>query len=434
MRLTDLHLLRADGFDEVSATLTWEDRERAKARIHFRSATPLHGAPEDYADSLLIAAALPAMVLGEQRIRIDHPVCPVLLQNLPEAMAWIDRWFGLRQGAPLHIEAQATPAARHVVGEKQVASCFSGGVDSWATLCINRAHVPPSHPAAIRKGILIWGLQGDVDEAAYGHALRTYRAISGDIGIEVLAVETNIYSHWMDLDLTYQLWRHAFNAAALTAVGHLYGQQICRLVIPSSDDRFPLGPWGTHPLLDPLYSSHALTVVHDSISVLRQGKIELLSEWPVALAHLRVCDSAAPAGQLNCGHCEKCVRTMLMLTAIGKLEQCPAFPSRHLDRALLVSRGNMAEMSTYPDEYLDLVPLLRERGRDDLVDGIKVLTRRWRKTDLRGWLKRFDQALLRGSLQRRGEARRIQRRANAREARTVLNRTAQVVSRVFQDV
>jgi len=52
-------------------------------------------------------------------------------------------------------------------------------------------------------------------------------------------------------------------------------------------------------------------------------KLRVLARYPESLARLRVCWENPSA--YNCGHCEKCVRTMLGLRALG-VEHCVAFP------------------------------------------------------------------------------------------------------------
>jgi len=51
-------------------------------------------------------------------------------------------------------------------------------------------------------------------------------------------------------------------------------------------------------------------------------KLRLLVQYPEALARLRVCWEYL--GDYNCGHCEKCIRTMLGLRALN-VDHCAAF-------------------------------------------------------------------------------------------------------------
>jgi len=68
--------------------------------------------------------------------------------------------------------------------------------------------------------------------------------------------------------------------------------------------------------LDPLWSSEGLEYIHDGVETTRVEKAALVASNDSALNTLRVC-MAVPEGEINCGKCEKCVRTMICLRAVG---------------------------------------------------------------------------------------------------------------------
>jgi len=118
-------------------------------------------------------------------------------------------------------------------------------------------------------------------------------------------------------------------------------------------------PVGSHPAVDGLFSSQRLTVIHDGSRFSRLEKVRDLATWPTALAALRVC----PGGEedrLNCGRCEKCLRTRLELLAVG-IEETAAFgpsltPIELWDEAIPQPIGDRAV------RYEDLLPPLRALG------------------------------------------------------------------------
>ena len=57
-------------------------------------------------------------------------------------------------------------------------------------------------------------------------------------------------------------------------------------------------------------------LIHDGARHARFQKVRELASWPTALAALRVCPGN-PGNELNCGVCEKCLRTRLELLAAG---------------------------------------------------------------------------------------------------------------------
>jgi hypothetical protein len=152
-----------------------------------------------------------------------------------------------------------------------------------------------------------------------------------------------------------------------------------------------LGPWGSHPLLDCNFSSHELRVRHDGLRLSRLEKTRLLAGWDVALHHMRVCNKsdAYKADQLNCGKCEKCLRTMLALICLGALSRSRAFAVKD------VSEQGAADIHI-ADEYVascypELIGPLRGAGREDLARGVEHALARYRgETGFYGPLKRLD--------------------------------------------
>ena len=75
-------------------------------------------------------------------------------------------------------------------------------------------------------------------------------------------------------------------------------------------------PWGSHPFVDPMWSNDHLRIVHDGAEATRLRKVEAISDYGPAMKYLRVCYHHW-AGRYNCGHCEKCLRTLVALRLCG---------------------------------------------------------------------------------------------------------------------
>jgi hypothetical protein len=85
-------------------------------------------------------------------------------------------------------------------------------------------------------------------------------------------------------------------------------------------------PHGSHPLLDPLFRTEEMELVHDGGEADRDEKVERIASHESVAKHLRVCWRNTD-GAYNCGRCEKCLRTMLSLLAVGALDRCATFGS-----------------------------------------------------------------------------------------------------------
>ena len=90
-------------------------------------------------------------------------------------------------------------------------------------------------------------------------------------------------------------------------------------------------------MLDPLWSTEAVEIEHDAV-VPREHKVEAIAGRPEALEALYVCfRHGSRVG--NCGVCEKCVGTALMLKMAGALERCPTMPALTPDIVRKTSLG-----------------------------------------------------------------------------------------------
>ena len=63
--------------------------------------------------------------------------------------------------------------------------------------------------------------------------------------------------------------------------------------------------FGSHPLLDPLWSTETLAFVHDGCEANRMEKVRRIAESPLLLEGLRVCVDDRGPDVYNCGSCWK---------------------------------------------------------------------------------------------------------------------------------
>ena len=87
--------------------------------------------------------------------------------------------------------------------------------------------------------------------------------------------------------------------------------------------RFEVGP--EHPHLYEALCSEGFHIQPSCGKYTRQQKVRRLCQSPEWLPHLRVCWDM-PEDRLNCGKCEKCLRTMIGLSIEGASALCPVLP------------------------------------------------------------------------------------------------------------
>jgi len=361
-------LRRLDGQAIVEATIDL-DGEAYPAR-YLVSNGPVASGAEPF-----LAGALPvAMTLGRP-LRVEGPVSAQLLANLASIQAIYHAWNSGWHVIPV----SAQPAQPVAPRGRGVACFFSGGVDSFYMLL--------KHLDEIDTLIFIHGFDIPLENtslrarvsAAMGEVARTFAK-------PLIEVETNL----KELLIRHAPWEYA-HGALLAGVALLLSPQFARIYIAASD-AYGMAvklPWGSHPLLDPLWSTEHTTIVHDGCEVMRIGKVARLAASDIALRWLRVCWEN-PNDEYNCGCCGKCLRTMASLRIVGALDRCKTF-DRPLDLAAL-ARTRLFHNQSYLLPYLEAAeragdPKLLRALRDNLSGqyrrGLRPLARR-----LRQWVMR----------------------------------------------
>lgn len=304
MRIDDL---RATG-GERSVRVAWEGGE-SRLRVGVPVGAAVEG--EDLTQFVPIALML-AMRRGEP-LGVDGPVSARLLASLPAAQETLSAWCPTFTRVPVRVRGESQPVAP-AAGR---GCCLSRGVDSTYSATIPR-------PAGERLTHLIYcdGIDPSYGSATSDARIEAAHAAAAAIGLPLVVVTTNvreILDHVIDHEDSY--------GSALAMVGLSLAPSIGTFVIPSSRDYNTLIPRGSHPMLDPLWSSDRVAVQHDSMAVDRPGKVRwLVDNRPDLLPHLHVCwetDSAR-----NCGRCFKCTTTAVLLHIAGGLEHAGSFPPR----------------------------------------------------------------------------------------------------------
>lgn len=299
----------------------WRLTARAGSReVAFDAGTPLAPAREAFLQAFLFPAMCRSWDLWT-----DGPLCPRWIENAAHAQELARRWWGFPGGAIHHDGSEA------LVPASGQALLFGGGIDSFYTLRQLRDRL--TH--------LIYVEGYDVPLTDAGRLARIgewNRAVAAECGLELVVIRTRLRDH---PDFRVLPWINGFGGA-LAAAGHLLRDRCGTVWVSAGGYSYKIDRpgLGMHPDLTPLWSSSAVRFVHHGEETLRVDKAAAVAEWPLARRFLRVCWKSRGSG-LNCGVCEKCVRTQLEFFAAGRLdvlETMPAGPlAERLDRIPWVS-------------------------------------------------------------------------------------------------
>lgn len=390
----------------TEAVVSWEDSARPPIELFFE----VFGRPvEDAADShaFVVAAAVAAIRSGERRISVAGSVCPRLRDGITAAAGLFRAWYGSPHPPPaVEPDAGFIPPRAHA--GRRAGVFVSGGIDSSFSVRRNRQELSPAHPLSFRRAIRVLDLTFPFDAPPdrqrhiEARSSRSVAAVAAAADLEVTEVATNAMGIEPEFD-TFTRWTHG---SMLVAAGLAAGGALTDLTIGASHDVWTgIRSWGSHPLLDPLFGTAAVDVHHDGIETTRLEKTAEIARWPAALEALYVCTGGPFEGNaLNCGTCEKCIRTRIALGLAG-IDAPPSFP------AGLVSAADVDALPPIPSSrrlsyyWWELADALRASGQSDLTEAIERMIERQRRADAwsadRGWkgaLRRFDRKFLGGSM------------------------------------
>ena len=247
----------------------------------------------------------------------------------------------------------------------------------------------------------------------FEHILTSLSALAQDADITLIPVYSNIRTLGPEKDSVFwsDFWNNEFMSAAFAAVGHVFSKRLGVLSISSAHDIPNLVPHGSHPLLDPLYSSSDLRIRHEGFNLSRFEKIKLISDWDLALQYLRVCNvrKGLQPDRMNCCKCEKCLRTMALLLALGVLDKAGAFPVKTISEELVNQSLNPARFkNTAVHFYIELIDPLKKAGRNDLARAVEAKIdefyqlqkrKKWREKTIEP-IKEFDRKYFKGNLKK----------------------------------
>ena len=400
MKIENFNRITTTNRARVSATVIWENCDRPAQEVYFETTAQYAQDLTLNPNSWLLCSALAAMRYGETRIKIDAPISPEIKDGLTNSMRCLIDWHGGdRQVIP--IEAPIQTEALFCDQPPRAGALFSGGIDALAMVRENHLNFASNHPRYIKDGILVYGvLEGENEhDPSFQNVVNAVTTMAEDAGLELIPVYTNAYAHFRDLDPDFSFWRFEYHGSFLAAIAHAFAPRLSVASIASTYDFANLEPWGSHPLLDPLYSTTDLQIRHENAALSRLEKTKLVGEWDVALKQLRVCNDKASyqEGNYNCGNCEKCVRTMTAFLSLGLLEQIATFKTNNVTKEKLVNTCYLSD-SYEVNCYRELIEPLENIGRHDLVEGIEQIINRYYERDIKGVIKRLDRILFDGSL------------------------------------
>ncbi len=389
IQICDIQRRTVAGYAELSARVKGLPAGLGEERLWFRfpaAYEPWLGGGSE----AMLAAMLPVAMLLNQRLHVAGQISPLFHSGCRQIVELYHAWD--RRLSAIELDVAIAPAEPRAA--KANGCFFTGGVDSFYTLLKNleREH----GDSRISHLIFIRGYADCLleHEVLFENLAAKLRRVASAFDLELVLAETNLKSFTPSPGTQWD-WN---SGSQLAAIGLCLTAGLRRIFVPSGDTYSTLSRWGSHPLIDPLWSTESLEFRHDGCEASRSQKLEWrITRSSFALENLRVCGYDT-SGLHNCGVCEKCLRTMIGLTALGAEAPAELFAARlDLKRIRQLDGGN-GVVGYYLRDNLRLlatshhVPELESAVRQAL----KPSAKRWLVRHFQDGMREIDRRYLRG--------------------------------------
>lgn len=295
------------------------------ATFRFPSGVPTDDSP----DAAVAAGWLPAMAAGEPLV-VEQPVSSGLVDRVDLIADVVLTWDrAMRPARHLYARVpfvaprrEGRPYSRSDQATKRGVACFfTGGVDSFHSVICHRDEIDTL--------VFVHGfdLLDDQDDPLNREVAGRLHAAAAMLGLPLIEVECNLVA----FSTSFGIGWDDFHGAALATVALLLAPNFATFYLPATTTYAELYPLGSHPLLDPLWSTEQVRIVHDGADATRIEKVRAIAGEPAARQHLRVCFENR-GGLYNCGSCEKCVRSGVAVRIAGVEGSFAPLPSPSLRR------------------------------------------------------------------------------------------------------
>ncbi|MXO62528.1 hypothetical protein [Qipengyuania oceanensis] len=315
----------------------------------------------DRADHWLVLGATSAAIFGESYSQ-DIPAPRVLKRNLDCLIRQWAEWYPGARCIEIDVPVLDETGGKDDASASHRGLFYTGGVDSTFTLSSEDE----------RTDILIKAIFDWDDETHLVDQLANEPKFAH--GKPVLPVGTNVLRAFPEFA---DAWAYRTHGPALGSIAHLLSGGLEHVTFSSSQTYGKLIPWGSHPLTDPLLSSHELQFHHFGTQFSRLEKIQHLAGDPALLAGLDVCgqEPGVKGRRVNCSRCKKCLRTMMALDLSGVApEDAPSFDwSQYSARA--IARIRLHNPNEFP-VFHELLEDALANDRQESVEALRTILRK----------------------------------------------------------
>ena len=298
-------------------------------------------------EAFLAVALLPAMKLKLERIEYNGVVNHQFVEGM-RAIQQVFRTWKPNYGE-LDFSVLETQPDQNCAGGK-TGVFFSGGVDSYYTFLSRRDEIDAL--------INIDGFDIPLEQQSMRRRMKANLRLIGErFGKKVIFIETNA----RQFSERFLAWSFS-HGSVIAGSGHVLSPEFATFHLASFGNPHNMYRFGVHPEIDPHWSSDCTHFNHSDSGVNKIEEIKYCGQFDTFCETLRICLRYPDEG-LNCGRCEKCLRTMVYSQASGVYSRMKAFEKpldlRQLSRYKRISSPEkdllyealetLEQQNTYPE-------------------------------------------------------------------------------------
>lgn len=281
----------------------------------------------EYSDAFLLLA-LPIALASGQDIEVEGGISRKLLFNINNTLLPLFREV---MGAPREISIKATPEDKVLYHASGVGCGCSLGVDSMTAFLKHFGPDTPSDYRVTHLALFNCGQLGDYElEAAERNlykAVEKIQPFADEVGLPLVTINSNLNYYYKDWNVNLL---HTFvlrTCACALALQKLFGKYLYATGYSIKNIC-----WSTHDAVHmeatyvPLFSTVNTELILPAPMLTRMEKTDFIRRSPLTQRYLDVCWADQFANRpfrkrlylegkttLNCGWCDKCMRTLLTL-------------------------------------------------------------------------------------------------------------------------
>lgn len=290
---------------------------------------------DEVADAFVLVMLQLAMKTN-QDIKVEAPVSSRLLFNIENTLQplFVKAFAGFH-----HVKVMAQSAVENNYHGTAVGCGCSLGVDSFSALLKHLSTDVPENYRATHLALFNCGQLGDVDlkgaEENFHTTVASLQPFIEEVKLPLVAVNSNLNELYVDSEV--KLLQSFVNrtVSCVLALQKLFGKYV--YASSYSVEQFEFSPKDESHMetaFVPLLGTESTELILTPSVMTRVEKTEYLSQFDITYRYLDVCWAAQmkycsdnnptlleTKTKKNCGRCIKCMRTLLTLEILGKIDK-----------------------------------------------------------------------------------------------------------------